>query len=112
MTHVFKAAFVAVAILGLTFGGVVRVFAHEGHTHNALGTIASVQGARLEIKTTDGKTLTVGLRPATPITRGKEKLTAAALKVGERVSVDYREENKAFVAAAIKLGTASSQAGK
>ena len=109
MKGVLLAAFV---VLALTFGSEARVVAHEGHAHNALGTIVSVQGTRLEIKTTDGKAMTLTLPRTTPITRGKEKLAISALKVGERVSVDYREENKAFVAAAIKLGTASAQARK
>jgi hypothetical protein len=44
----------------------------------------------------------------TTITRGKDKLDASALKVGERVSVDYMEENKMNMAHAIKLGTTSA----
>jgi hypothetical protein len=80
--------------------------AHEGHTHKALGTIASVQGEHVEIKTTDGKTITVMLDKKTTVTRGKDKLDATALKVGERVSVDYMEKNKMMMAHAIKLATA------
>ena len=82
--------------------------AHEGHMHKALGTIASVQGEHVGIKTTDGKTLTVMLDKETIVTRGKTKLDATALKVGERVSVDYMEENKMMMAHAIKLATTSA----
>ena len=86
--------------------------AHEGHKHKALGTIASVQGERVEIKTTDGKTITVMLDNTTTVTRGKDKLDATALKVGERISVDYMEKNKVMMAHAIKLATAATTAKK
>ena len=79
--------------------------AHEGHLHKALGTIAGVQGEHVEIKTNDGKAITVMLDKKTKVTRGKEKLDATALKVGERVSVEYMESNKMLMAQAIKLGT-------
>ena len=79
--------------------------AHEGHTHKALGTISSVQGGQIEVKTTEGKNLTVMLDAKTTVTRGKDKLDATALKVGERVSVDYVEAKKVMTARAIKLGT-------
>jgi outer membrane lipoprotein SlyB len=84
--------------------------AHEGHMHKALGTISSIQGEHVEIKTTDGKTLTIMFDKKTTFTRGKEKLDATALKVGERVSVDYMEEkNKMMMARAVKLPTASAK---
>jgi hypothetical protein len=44
----------------------------------------------------------------TTVTRGKDKLDATALKVGERVSVDYMEENKMMMAHAFKLGSTTA----
>jgi hypothetical protein len=44
----------------------------------------------------------------TTVTRGKETLDATALKVGERISVDYMEQNKMNMAHAIKLATATT----
>ena len=82
------------------------VRAHEGHLHKALGTVSAVDGQHVTIKTTDGKSLTVMLDKGTTVTRGKSKLDATALKVGERISVDYMEENKMMMAHAIKLSTA------
>jgi hypothetical protein len=86
--------------------------AHEGHAHKLLGTVASVQGTHVEVKTTDGKVVMVMLDPKTAITRGKAKLDAAALKVGERVSVDYVEEKEMNMARAVKLGAAPAAAKK
>jgi hypothetical protein len=52
------------------------------------------------------------LDKATTVTRGKDKLDAAAVKVGQRVSVDYMEEKGMNMAHAIKLSTASVQRKK
>lgn len=93
---------VVVAVM-LALPGTAR--AHEGHMHHALGTVATIDGEHVGIKTTDGKSITVMLDKKTTFTRGKDKLDASALKVGERVSVDYMEENKMNMAHAIKLGT-------
>jgi hypothetical protein len=86
--------------------------AHEGHLHKALGTVSRVDGPHVDVRTTDGKSITVMLDKATTVTRGKDKLDAAAVKVGERVSVDYMEEKGMNMAHAIKLSTASVQRKK
>jgi hypothetical protein len=80
------------------------VRAHEGHMHKALGTIAGVQGNQVEVKTTDGKVITVVLDAKTAVTRAKVKLDSAALKVGERVAVDYTQAKSVNTAKTIKLG--------
>ena len=77
--------------------------AHEGHLHEALGTISSVDGQHVVVTTTAGKSMTVMLDKDTTVTRGKDKLDASALKVGERVSVDYMEEKGMNMAHAVKL---------
>ena len=96
----------------LTLALVAPVLAHEGHTHKVLGTVASVQVNQIEVKGTDGKVLTIVLDAKTAITRGKDKLDAAALKVGERVSVDYTQAKNTNTAKTIKLGTAPAPAPK
>jgi hypothetical protein len=100
MKNWFVALLVAMAVAAPAIGR-----AHEGHTHKALGTIASVQSDKVDIKTNDGKTITVLLDKKTTITRGKDKLDTTALKAGERVSVEYVEANKILTAHAFKLGT-------
>ena len=86
--------------------------AHEGHTHKILGTVTSVQGSHLDVKTTDGKVVTITIDVKTAITRGKTKLDAAALKAGERVSVDYTQSKNVNTAKAVKLGEAPAAAKK
>ena len=85
--------------------------AHEGHTHKVMGTVASVQGSGVEVKGTDGKVVAITIDSKTAITRGKAKADATALKVGERVSIDYvQDKNKLNTAKAIKLGQAPAPA--
>jgi hypothetical protein len=81
---------IMVACVGLLAPTVAR--AHEGHMHQALGTVSSIDGQHVVGKTTDGKSVTVMLDKETTIRRGKQKLDPPALKVGERVSVDFMEE--------------------
>jgi hypothetical protein len=102
MTKTWRAVMVMVAALALP----AAVLAHGGHLHKALGTIARIDGVHVDVKTTDGKTIMLVVDKKTAVTRGKDKLDATALKAGERVSVDYMEENKMMMARAIKLSTA------
>jgi len=96
--------------LGLVAPAAAR--AHGGHTHKVMGTVASVNGAHVEVKGTDGKTIVLMLDAKTAITRGKAKLDATALKVGERVSVDYMQDKDMNMAKTVKLGTAPAPATK
>lgn len=77
--------------------------AHEGHTHKVMGTIAAIEGKQVEVKGTDGTLVTVTLDAKTAITRGKAKLDAAALKTGERVSIDYTQAKNVNTAKTVKL---------
>lgn len=95
------------AILACAAPGTIA--AHEGHTHKVMGTIASVQGKNVEVKTTDGKTVKLLCDAKTTVTRGKEKLDMTALKVGERVSIDAMQEKDIMMAHAIKLAIASAK---
>jgi hypothetical protein len=97
-----------IALLVLPSSG----WAHEGHTHKILGTVSSVQGNHVEVKTTDGKTVMVMLDDKTTITRGKAKVDATALKAGERVSIEANQEKNMMMAESIKLGTAASTTAK
>ena len=77
--------------------------AHEGHSHKVLGTVASVQASRVDVKSTDGKIVTITLDAKTAVTRGKAKMDATALKIGERVSIDYVQQKSVNIAKTVKL---------
>ena len=54
----------------------------------------------------------VMLNAKTRITRGKAKLTAADVKVGDRVVAEGPEEKEMVTAATLQLGTAPAAAAK
>lgn len=85
-------------------------WAHGGHTHKVLGTVSAVTAKQVEVKGTDGKVVVIVLNAKTAITRGKTKLDAAALKTGERVSIDYTQDKNVNTATTVKLGTAPAPA--
>ena len=94
---------VAIALAGaLVVPSVAR--AHEGHAHKVMGTVSSVDGNNLMVKTADGKTVMVMLDKKTAITRGKTKLDAASVKVGDRVVAEGIEEKDMIMAKTVKLG--------
>jgi hypothetical protein len=102
---------VAIALAGaLVVPAVAR--AHEGHPHKVMGTVSSVDGNHVMVKTTDGKTVMVMLDRKTTVTRGKTKLDATAVKVGERVVAEGTEEKEMIVAKTVKLGEVAAAAKK
>jgi hypothetical protein len=102
---------VAIALTGaLVVPGVAR--AHEGHAHKVMGTVSSVEGNNVMVKTADGKTVMVMLDKKTAITRGKTKLDPAAVKVGDRVVAVGMEEKDMIMATTVKLGAAAATAKK
>jgi len=86
--------------------------AHEGHAHKVMGTVASVDGKNVMVKTADGKTVMVMLDAKTKITQGKTKLEASALKVGDRVVAEGPEEKEMITATTLKVGETASAATK
>jgi translation initiation factor IF-1 len=82
--------------------------AHEGHAHKVMGTITMLHDNHLEVKTKDGKTVTITLNEKTAIVRGKQKLDLSALKEGERVVVDVGNGKAPMTAREVKLGAAAT----
>lgn len=78
-------------------------FAHGGHAHKVMGTVSSVDGQNFMVKTTDGKTVMVMMDAKTKITRGKIKVDAASLKVGERIVAEGAEEKEMIMATSVQL---------
>jgi hypothetical protein len=87
---------------GLAFP--VAGLAHEGHAHKVIGTVASVNGSNLMVKTTDGKTVMVMLDARTTVLQGKTKLEPGALKVGDRIVAEGPEEKEMVTATSVRLG--------
>jgi hypothetical protein len=80
------------------------VYAHEGHDHKVMGTVAKIQDNEIDVKGQDGKTVTVTLNDQTKILRGKQKAGKAEIKEGERVVVIYTTtKEKVSVAKEVRL---------
>lgn len=97
-----KLVIVASTAAALVMPTVAR--AHEGHAHKVMGTISSIDGKNLMVKTTDGKNVMVMLDGKTKITQGKKKIELTALKVGDRVVAEGAEEKEMIMATTVKLG--------
>jgi hypothetical protein len=90
----------------LVLGSVLAIapaYAHEGHSHTIMGTVVAQRDGRLEVKTTEGKTLMIGINAKTSVVRGKKKAEVAGLAAGERVVVDVGDGKEPMVAREIKL---------
>jgi hypothetical protein len=84
--------------------------AHGGHAHKVMGTVSSVAGDHVMVKTTDGKSVMVMLDSKTKVTQGKTALDAAALKVGDRIVAVGPEEKEMIMATSVKVGRAPAAA--
>ena len=86
--------------------------AHEGHAHKVMGTVSSINGQNLMVKTADGKTVMVMHDAKTKITQGKNKVDAAKLQVGDRVVAEGPEEKDMIMATTVRLGGPPAAAKK
>ena len=86
--------------------------AHEGHMHKVMGTVTSVQGSNVMVKSADGKTVMVMLDGKTIVTRGKMKVDVSGVKVGDRVVAEGTEEKDMLTAKTVKLGVAAATTAK
>ena len=103
---------VAVAVIGAALLAPRFARAHEGHDHTVMGTIASIDGTNLMVKTADGKQTMVMMDAKTKITQGTTKVDAKALKVGDRVVASGPEEKGMISAETVKLGAAPAAPAK
>ena len=97
---------IGVALLAAAIIAPRMARAHDGHDHTVMGTIASIDGTNLMVKTADGKQTMVMMDAKTKITQGKTKLDAKALKVGDRVVAAGPEEKSMIMAETVKVGAA------
>jgi Na+/pantothenate symporter len=80
--------------------------AHGGMEH-VVGTVTSLSGDSVTVKTTAGKSVQVRFDAKTTFSRGKQTITKADLKVGDRVVIHASEVNEKLVAHTVELGTAA-----
>jgi hypothetical protein len=84
--------------------------AHPGHQHKALGTVGAVDASHVEIKTKDGKTVSVLVNADTKYLKGKTAGAPTDVKIGQRVAVTYVEKDEKYVATEVLLGVTDAPA--
>lgn len=95
-------------VFTLAFVVPVAAAAHDGHDHKVMGIVSMLHENHLEVKAADGKTSTITLNEKTKIVRGKTRLTAADLKVGDRVVVNVGNGKPPLVAKQVQVGVATT----
>jgi hypothetical protein len=70
------------------------LLAHAGH-HHVMGTISAMDSAHIQVRTTDGKSVSVPVGAATKYFKGKAAGSVSDMKVGARVVVDLDKDGKA-----------------
>jgi exosome complex RNA-binding protein Rrp42 (RNase PH superfamily) len=83
------------------------LLAHGNATH-IMGTVTAIDGNHVTVKTQDGKSEMVMLEKVTKYLIGSKSATVADLKVGTRVVVDAKmdEKMKMYKAEEVKIGAA------
>lgn len=84
-------------------------FAHGTATH-LVGTITAIEGEHLQIKDQAGKTVIVMLQKTTKFIKAQKPSTKAELKVGTRVLIDAKmdEKMKMYAAEEVTIGVTES----
>ena len=101
---------IGLAILGVVMLAPRFALAHDGHDHTVMGTISSIDGTNLMVKTADGKQTMVMMDAKTKITQGTAKVDVKALKVGDRVVASGPEDKGMISAETVKVGAAPAAA--
>jgi len=84
---------------------------HEGHHHNAMGTVHKVEPNSLELADKDGKLQSFELSATTTYKRGDDGAKQEDLKVGDRAVVMYEVKEGKNMAIEVKLSTAAAHEG-
>ena len=103
---------IAVVALVATLGIPVVAGAHGAHVHKVMGTVSSIDGNNITVKTTDGKSVVVTMDAKTKVTQGATKLTPTAVKEGLRIVAEGTEKDGTVTAATVKIGTAAASAAR
>jgi hypothetical protein len=83
--------------------------AHGDATH-IIGTVTAIDGSHVTVKTQDGKSEMVMLEKATKYLSGSKAASVADVKVGTRVVIDAKmdEKMKMYTAEEVRIGVAAA----
>lgn len=98
-----KRLILVASILAVMAGQGAVVFAHGTGKH-VMGTASAVEPDRLEVKTKDGKDVTVRITPDTQFRRSGAG-TSTKPQVGDRVAAEVTENGDALTAVEVRFAT-------
>lgn len=85
-----------------------RLFAHDGHEHKVMGTVAMTAADHLMLKDKDDKDVTIKVTKDTKV-KAKPPVKVEEIKPGTRVVVTAVEQkDKSLVAKTIEVGSPST----
>lgn len=90
----------------------VTSLAHPGHDHKVMGTVMTIDGMKVVVKTTEGKEMPVEMLTTTVFKRDKAKGKQADLKVGQRVVVNVGDGKEPLKAKEVQYSVAVTTAKK
>jgi hypothetical protein len=85
------------------------LLAHGGYTH-VMGTVTAMDATHVEIKTREGKVVSVKLSDATKFIKSGKTAAASDMQVGERVAVEAKGHGADLEAAEVRLGVMAKPA--
>lgn len=90
-------------VLALTFGAAAAVSAHEGHHHEARGTLKAIDAEKLDLTATDGAERRFVVSGTTKFLRGTKEIPRSEVAAGERAVVMYETKEGADRAIEVRL---------
>lgn len=100
------------AVVAVTLALPFAASAHPGHDHKLMGTIASIDGNTVVVKTTEGKDMSFEVIAKTVFKKGKAKGAQSDLKVGLRVVVNIGDGVAPLKAKEVQYAAAATTTAK
>jgi|SRR2546426_10433850 len=100
---------IAAAILFLS--AFTLVYSHGGYQH-VMGTVTTLDAKHLEVKTPDGRNISVRLTGETRYFQEKKPVKVPKIEVGTRVVMDVAGEGGRLIAKEVRIGSAPGGEGK
>jgi hypothetical protein len=81
--------------------------AHGGEEH-VIGTVTNISDGSVTVKTSAGKSISVGFDAKTTYTRADQPIQKSDIKVGDRIVIHAVEVNEKLVAHTVQIGAATA----
>lgn len=89
----------------------VTAQAHEGHRHQIMGTVTSIDTAQVTVKTREGESISVPVTTGTKYHKGDKPTAASDVNVNDRVVIEATEKEGKLTASDIHLAPSGEVGG-